>query len=247
MKSLLSVLSLFVLVSTTPAAVLVNYTFSGSTTGNIYDPTNTNTELNPSNVAANTTASDISQSGPIAWRFQTGTTDMSIYPGNTAVQSSTSTGTAITTASDAVLQGSYFKFTLTANGGFELNMSSLTFDAAKGGSSGSRGFAIQTSATGFSTDSSTNVNSSGVVSSGAFTTLTLTTFTTITLDLSGASYQHLSSLEVRIFSFSPTTASSLEYDNFATNGSVVSVPEPTTWGLLAGAGTALLVLRRRRK
>ncbi len=251
MKSLLSVLSLFVLVSTAPAAVLVNYTFSGTPTGNLYNPTNTNSELFPSNVASNTTASNIAQFGPIAWRFQsTAGIGMSIYPGNTAVNSSTSTGTAITSASAAVLQGSYFNFTLTAGGGFQLNMSSLTFDASKGGAT-SRGFAIQTSATGFSTDGSTNVNASGVVSAGTFTAISNTfvfpTTSAITLDLSGSSYQGLSSLEIRIFSYSPLTSASLEYDNFALNGSVVSVPEPATWALLAGAGTTLVVLRRRRR
>lgn len=254
MKPLLSILSLLVLASTAPAAVLVTFPFSGSTTGNIYDPTSTNTLLNPTGVATNMTASNITQAGAIAWRFQTGTTNMSIYPGNTAVNSSTATGTALTTATgtatatDAVAQGSYFTFTITADPGYELDMTSLTFDVARGGA-GTRGFAIQTSATGFSTNGSTNLNSStGAVAAGASTAVTtnIPTYTGISMDLSGAAYQNLTSLEVRVYSYSGAVNSSLEYDNFVLNGTVSAVPEPATWGMMACAGTMFMVMRRRR-
>jgi hypothetical protein len=156
----------------------------------------------------------------------------------------------LTTASAAVAADSYFTFTLTANGGYLLNLSSLTFDAARGGS-GSRGFALQTNVTGFSTDSSSNIDLTGAVSSGAFTSLATQrpTYTPVTLDLSGVSYQGLSSLTVRIFSYSGAVASSVDYDNIIFNGTAtpVAVPEPTVWSSLILGFSLLLVGNRLRR
>jgi hypothetical protein len=238
------------------AAVLATYNFSGTATGNVFDSTSLTTQLDASGLDVNVSASRIVQGADATIAYYTSSTGapagapyLSVFPGNSTVNAGGAAGTALTTAAAAVAADSYFTFTLTANSGYLLNLSSLTFDTARGGS-GTRGFALQTSATGFSTDSSTNINLAGVVSAGTSTSVTTTrpTYTPIVLDLSGASYQGLSSLTLRIFSFSGAVSSSVDYDNIVFNGTAAAaVPEPAVWSSLILGFSLLLVGNRFRR
>ena len=68
---------------------------------------------------------------------------------------------------------------------------------------------------------------------------------TITADLSSAAYDHLSSLTMRVYFFTPTTNQNIDADRLTFNGSVVAVPEPSI--ISAGLALAVGTLGRRRR
>ncbi len=146
----------------------------------------------------------------------------------------------------------YFQATITANPGFELNMDSFTFDGAKGGAASPRTYEVHSSVAGLLNDASTAPTStslnSGSLSATRGNAGATDTLPTITTDLSAASYDHLSSLTMRVYFFTPTVSQNIDIDNVTFNGSVVAttVPEPATLsaGLVLAIGT--LAGRRRR-
>jgi hypothetical protein len=141
-----------------------------------------------------------------------------------------------TDPSQAVGNNQFFQFSLTAATGMELDMSSITFDAARGGASTPRGWVVRSSLDGFSSDIGTDVVPSQNPNLTAFG-----------IDLSGLSlFQNVTSqVTFRIYGYAPTTGVGMFYDNIAVHGSVQAVPEPGTLAVL-GIG-ALVALRRRRR
>src|SRR5207249_8358522 len=100
--------------------------------------------------------------------------------------------------------------TVRANTGLTLNLSSLTFNCGKGGTGGlpsPRGIGVVSSVDGY-----TNV----------IYTADLQTvrpeFTSVSIDLSDASYQGLTSVSFRIYTYAPGGGRSIEYSNVTING-----------------------------
>lgn len=140
-----------------------------------------------------------------------------------------------TNAAQAVLNDQFFQFSIAAIEGMRMDISSITFDAARGGASTPRGWVVRSSLDGFATDLGTsdvagvNPNLSG-----------------FGIDLSGTSlFQNVTSqVTFRIYGYGPSTGIGMFYDDIAVHGSVEAVPEPATLAVL-GCG-ALALLRRRR-
>lgn len=142
-----------------------------------------------------------------------------------------------TSAAEAVTNNKYFQFTITPSSGFFLNSTSLTFDAARGGGATPRGYAVRSSADGFAANLAT-----------ADLLTVRPTYTPVSIDLSGPAFQNIpdsTGLTFRFYSFAPAAGQSVDYDNITLEGTIAT-PEPTSIGLLAFAGSALLGFKRRR-
>jgi len=129
---------------------------------------------------------------------------------------STYSASGATSAATAVANNSYFYITLTADSGKRLNLTSLTFKIAKGGSSGTRGGVVRSSVDSY-VDS---LYSEDV-------TTVWPNFADITVDLTGANYQNLSEITFRLYTYTPSTDTSMEWDDVTINGTVV--PEAGTF------------------
>ena len=70
-------------------------------------------------------------------------------------------------------------------------------------------------------------------------------FKTETTTFTGATYDGLTSFEVRIYMWDPRGSSETRFDNFTLNGLVVAVPEPVHYALgIFGLGFAGFRVRR---
>ncbi|MDB5327851.1 MAG: hypothetical protein JWM57_3420, partial [Phycisphaerales bacterium] len=137
----------------------------------------------------------------------------------------------------------YAQVTITANAGSELNLQSFSFDGARGGAATPRTYDVRSSVTGLqTTDPSLGSGAFATARGAAGATDTLPTFN---FDLSGAAYQHLSTLTMRMYFFTPTTNQNIDLDNFVFNGTVAATPEPASLALLGLGGLAALGRRRR--
>jgi hypothetical protein len=134
----------------------------------------------------------------------------------------------------ALTNNKYFQFTLTASTGFDLDLTSLTFDVARGGAGTPRGYGVRSSADNFATNLST-----------ADVGTVRPAYTPISIPLTGGTFQDLPSITFRVYSYSPAGGSSVDYDNIVVNGTVSAVPEPATFAALA-LGTLALGFTRRR-
>ena len=137
----------------------------------------------------------------------------------------------------SVPENVYFTFNVAPTSGYELDLSSLTFNAARGGGATPRTYDVRTSLDGFATSLT-----------GTVELLTARpTFTSVSVDLSGGQFQNLTSpltFQVRIFT--PTVLQNIDFDDITINGEVVAaVPEPAALSLLALAGCWLFQGRRR--
>jgi hypothetical protein len=118
-------------------------------------------------------------------------------------------GSNSNTPAEAVQKDKYFAFTVTANNGTTLNLSTLEFDAARGGDAPPRGWAVLSSVDGF-----TNIIATQEVM------MTRPNLTHYTVDLSDASFQKLNSITLRIYTYLPGGGRSVEYSNVTLNGKV---------------------------
>ena len=134
----------------------------------------------------------------------------------------------------SVPENVYFTFNIAPNTGYELDLGSLTFNAARGGGATPRTYDVRTSLDGFAT------SLTGIVE-----LLTARpTFTPVSVNLSGAQFQNLTSpltFQVRIFT--PTVSQNIDFDDITINGEVA--PEPTAISLFALAGCWLFQRWRR--
>lgn len=124
-----------------------------------------------------------------------------------------------TTAPTAITTNSYFYFTITPIAGQTLNLSNLTFNIARGGASTPRGYVIRSSRDNFAADvASANVQTQR------------TTFTAVSVDLSAAAFQNLStSTTFRVYLYAPSTSNSLDIDDLTVNGALGSAPQITQY------------------
>jgi len=122
------------------------------------------------------------------------------------------TGNNSNNAAEAIQKDKYFQVRATAKAGVLLNLSSLTFNAGKGGTGGlpsPRGYAVLSSVDGY-----TNILDSQDLQT------VRPAFTPVTIDLSGASFQGLTAVTFRIYTYVPGPGRSVEYSNVTINGTV---------------------------
>jgi hypothetical protein len=134
--------------------------------------------------------------------------------------------------------GNYFAFTVTANSGHHLDLSSLIFDARGAGNGGPpSGFQLRSSLDGFTANIASGSLSGSWGSSGS-------------LNLSGSAFQNLSTITFRIYGVDNNNNGDIQIDNVILDG--VAAPEPATVALgVFGTGFALLsfgrhVVKKRR-
>lgn len=122
----------------------------------------------------------------------------------------------------------YFYWTLDANNGYEIDFTNLVYTGQASGS-GPASFAFRSSVDGYTSDIGTP------------------SATGTTIDLSAAAYQNLTApVTFRMYGWGASgAAGTFSINSFTFNGSVVSIPEPTTLAALAGIG--LMVTTRRRR
>jgi hypothetical protein len=133
----------------------------------------------------------------------------------------------------------YLTWTVAANPGYELNLTSLTFPSAQGGTTGSRGYALYAEVNGGTFDFSDTPVASLVAETGTRAAPTPTT-----VDLSAVGYQGIDSITFRYYPLTPAPGNTVDFGNMTLNGDAVLVPEPASLGLIALGG--LTLLRRRR-
>ena len=147
----------------------------------------------------------------------------------------------VTANTEPTFSDEYLEWTVSAENGFILNPTSLTFNSARGGSSGTRGFAIYGVVNNdpFSEDSLLLhvENETGTRAAPQFRSI----------DPTGAGFQGADSITFRYNALvSGTSAITIEFDNMALNG--MAIPEPSTLALLGLVGiVAVRQLRRRRR
>jgi hypothetical protein len=189
-------------------------------------------------VAANATASSVTLGTSVSAPIQTN----DFY--------STAPVMTIARTNDTAAQA-YLQVTVTAAAGYELNLDTFTFDGAKGGAATPRTYEAHSSVGGLAISSDPSTPGQ-VLASGSFAATrgaagSAAVLPTITVDLSGAAYDHLSTLTMRLYFYTPTISQNIDLDNLIFNGEVVAVtvPEPATFAAgFALAGGA--ILRRRR-
>ncbi len=146
---------------------------------------------------------------------------------------------AATTASAAISGGNYFAVDVVLTPGSTMNLASLAFAVGAGDNinNGTRGYVVRSSVDSFASDlfSETFASGTGYASP-----------TARSINLSGAAFQGLSSIDFRFYVFNPAAFQSTDFRNLALDGTInaASVPEPTIL-LTFGTGLALLMWKRR--
>lgn len=180
----------------------------------------------PTSVAGNVIASNLNETGSAA-DLQAGVT----FPNTVFLQQNVTSADR----SAAVANNQYFQFTGEAAPGYELDLHSLSFDAARGGASTPRGWVVRSSVDGFAADI-------------AFAEVPTAqpNLTSFNVDLSDPMFQDLAgAVTFRIYGYAPSTGVGMFYDNITLYGvSERIVPEPTLALLLASPA---LIIRRRTK
>jgi hypothetical protein len=102
---------------------------------------------------------------------------------------------------------------------------------------------VKSSVDGF-TDADVNVGTHAIATAGTSGSPDDAGLAAVSMDLSGAEFQGLSSIEFRIYQYDQTDGNDItRIDNVTVNGA--AVPEPATLGVLAFG--ALAAVRRRRR
>lgn len=165
------------------------------------------------------------------------------------------------TEAQSVATAGYWNFVVTPSAGTAINISDISVTGARGGGSQPRGFYIESSIDnpgntwgvkdifGIGSEQSQRPN---------LTTYNAADYTTYeaggsnaasngvgSLDLSGnAAYQNITTpIEFRIYVIGPANGNSIDFTDFAINGT--ETPEPASIGLLGLSAGGLLVRRRR--
>jgi hypothetical protein len=213
--------------------------------------TETSPAFSPTTTAPGTTATAVTDpnstigieisSAPAGTTVPTGAPFLRIDPqGSSADPASASTN------------NKYFQFSVGASSGFDVDLTNLTFNVARGGAGTPRGFFIRTSADNFATElpvtGSPAFTANGI---GNDVTTARPTYSLATADLSAAGFQNIqnltgSGLTFRVYAYSPGGGSSIDFDDFTVNGNISAIPEPASL-VLAAAGAPLLLGRRRRR
>jgi hypothetical protein len=215
-------LTLLLLTTCASASVLYQYPFTSS--GN-FNPTS----VTPFVQSLTLDTTNLNAASPCVCDDGFGVVFQS-YPSNT----STSHGTALS-------NNSFFTITLNLMAGSSMNLTSLAYNVGKGGSGDPRGYFIRSSVDGFASDiKAVTLPTGAQAAPGADL-----------VDLSGASYQGLSSLALRFYIWTPFPVSnSVDWNNITLNGTAQaapgSTPEPGSLWLLVGGLTIVGAKRLKR-
>ena len=225
------------LLSLSPAssAVLVNYTFpSGSNASTASDP-NVAVSLITSNIGIVGTDSGFSSSSSNAFARANATASSEV---------------------DAVEGADYFQFTLTPQGGYEVDLTSFSMQFGNQSSSSfnfASSFFVRTSLDNFGSNVAISPTGTTLTFNQGVATRTTTSSSygsgTVAFDVSGT-YQNLASaVTLRIYIFDNSDSGTLvtRFDNVVINGNVSPIPEPSAAGLTALGSLLALALRRSRK
>jgi len=144
---------------------------------------------------------------------------------------------AISPAS-AVAEDSFFQFDLIGATNREFDLSELSFGAYNGGTTTPRGWVLRSDADGFAAD----------IASGITTTSTSdsTAPEPFTVDLSSAAFQNLNAITFRMYAYAPTENFVVSFTGLELDGTVRSIPEPSSALLFLTTGLVAHCARRRR-
>lgn len=210
------------------AQTLVQYAFTAN---------DTTTSRNASTTGANVT--------PGAFANGAGATIVSSAIGSPTVRSYFVRGSVVDEAISAT-STTWLGFTISANLGYELDLTNLSFAY---GFSYNSGTAPTTAATFDVRSSLDNYASSISVLTASVAAANVVNWSNASIVLTDAAYQNLSTITFRIFLNDGTnvnTESFLRLDTVALTGVAAAVPEPASYALLAGLGGLALACARRR-
>ena len=214
-------------------ASIVVYDFSNTTTASTF--------AGPSATDPNVTSSN-TITGPNL------TQDFSITDyGQQIIRPATIAAPPTNDEAGALSSGSYFSFTVTPNAGEAMNISSLTFDSARGGAATPRSWYWFSSIKGFTAGNEIAFHTED---SQRPTFTHYTSATVPGLDVSAiAAYQHVNvPVEFRMYVSTPAGGQSIDADNITINGTVTAAasPEPASMALIVLAGLGVLGRRSSR-
>gem|GEM_PF-3086451 len=244
-KKIIPVLLLTGLVAVAKAAPIVTFDFDTNAT----DPSPGNTDTTTTatigfaSADSNVTASDISNAdAPGGLEFYRIRNPFSgaAYSSDVLIIGAASAGASFD-SDDAFgnTPGEYIEFTVTATSGYVLNLDDLTFNTARGGSSGTRSWALRTSLTSgdFATGTPTAIRTNGG-----------TTMDNELVDLSAGTFQNITSVTFQLATISDASGLAIDYDDIVLNGTVTAIPEPSSLGLMGLAlGLFSMMYRRSRR
>ncbi|HVY01592.1 MAG TPA: right-handed parallel beta-helix repeat-containing protein, partial [Candidatus Nanoarchaeia archaeon] len=179
--------------STVYSTQLIVYTFPSSNSGS------------PTTIASGVSGSTIvNDQGLTTWELPASYA----YPTDPELRFGPKTGA--TNAATAVSTNSYISFTITPDSDIAMNLTSITFAAARGGASTPRGWVLRSSVDSYSAD---------IASSDLSTTRP--TWSYFNIPLSAASFTNLTSATTfRLYVYSPSTSSTIEIDDLNINGTL---------------------------
>ena len=149
----------------------------------------------------------------------------------------------------AIANAEYFSFTVSANTGFELDLTSLTYTSIHNATNNNGDTPNESATMNFFVRSSVDsyATTVGSVFSQAWNT---NDSRTITLSGNSAFQDLTGDVTFRLYVYESvelSTDQGARWDNVVLNGDVVAVPEPSSFALLAGCfGLTSVMLRRRR-
>jgi hypothetical protein len=239
-------LALLALAATTASAdVIVNFAMTA-------DGAALNSALN---VNPTTTISNVTATGLVN-QLGNATTNSFTYNGGTDRVSSWAllNSSASTTFAGAVVNGDYITFSITPGAGYQLDLTSITFQVASGSSSttSNRAFYLvsesqpanfTSSSTVLSTDRTAFGGGTIPLQAGAGAIDTVPKDYTVDL----TSFTGITTTQYFRFYLQAGVSQALTFDDIVVNGTVSAVPEPSTYASLAGLIALGLVASRRRK
>lgn len=153
---------------------------------------------------------------------------------------SAANGTAIDNATE--FSTGYWELTVSAKPGYRLDLTSLGFGAARGGTSGTRLYELYAAVDGggFTFGDAPIDRSPGGNETG-----TRTAPRAVSVDLTGPTYQGIDSITFRFYPLTPATGNTMGFDGWTLNGEVV--PEPSALLLISFGLLGLLRRGGRRR
>lgn len=158
-------------------------------------------------------------------------------------------GTTTTTQAAARTNSAFGQFTLTIDPTYTLNLrnQAVTFELAKGGTAGTRQIFVDVSLDGFTTVTPNGTTTFAV--GGPTVAASNTAYQSVSYLLPDLeAFQSISSsVAFRFYSFHNGTNLSVRVDDIIVNGSVSSIPEPSSFGFIAGMLVLPAAMLRRRR
>lgn len=229
------------------AAVIKNYQFTGSAPS-AFDPT---TSTIASATAGAFSGGDVTAKlagvGDVTGLDAQDNTGFDTGAGAAYTNGANGLTTGGSTQANAFANNDYFTFTVSANTGFELDLTSLTFKGARNNADAAESWALTSSIDGHTVGN--------IIDSGAITGSNnqAGTYDSFVVDLSDTQFQNIAAetdVEFRIYfyGYDTTVSSRSTYvDNVVLNGAVTAIPEPGSFALIAGCLALTSVMIRRRR